>query len=116
MTGDDDRLGELFQRYASACPDIEPSVNFMPRLWQKIEVRHSVGSVFERLARTGMAAAAALCLLLLVLNLVFAPRPSAVQTYTDALMADHSAERTYYTEAIRSAPSRDEAPAELRRH
>ncbi len=114
MSSDNDGLGELLRRYAGACPDIEPSVNFMPSLWQKIEARHSFGSIFERLARTGMAAAAALCLVLLVLNLALAPRQSALQTYTDALMADHSAERTYYTEAIRSAPSPDEAPAEFR--
>jgi len=115
VSGNNDGLGELLRLYGNACPDLEPSVNFMPSLWQKIEARHSFGSIFERLARSGMAAAAALCLVLLVLNLVFAPRQSAVQTYTDALMAEHSAERTYYTEAIRSAPGRDEAPAELRR-
>ena len=115
MTGDNDHLAELFQRYARACPDVEPSANFMPRLWQKIEARHSFGSIFERLARTGMAAAAAVCLVLLVLNFMFVPGQSAIQTYTDALMADHSAERTYYTEAIRSSLNPAEVPVELRR-
>src|SRR5947209_20342946 len=115
MTGDNDGLGELFQKYAHACPDVEPSANCMPSLWQRIEARHSFGSIFERLARNGMAAAAALCLVLIVLNLVAPTRNPAVQFYTDALMADHSAERTYYTEAIR-APGPTEAPAEFRPH
>ncbi len=116
MNGDNDALAELFQRYASACPEVEPSANFMPRLWRKIEASHSFGSVFERLARPGMAAAAALCLLLVVLNLVAPTRNPAAQSYTDALMADHSAERTYYTEAIRTVPGPGEAPAEFRPH
>ncbi len=86
----------------------------MPGLWQKIEARHGFWYVFERLARTGMAAAAALCLLLLALNFVSANQRAAFQSYTDALMADHTAEQTYYTEAIRSTPGVNEVPAALR--
>jgi hypothetical protein len=108
---DDSRLNDLFQKYRAACPDVEPDVNFMPTLWQKIEARHSFGFVFQRLARTAMTACAALCLLLLVLNFASTsqtrvPAPS----YVDALVADQTAEKTDYTEAIRSTSSNDDAP------
>jgi hypothetical protein len=110
MTNDDSQLNDLFQRYRAACPDAEPGVNFMPEIWQKIETRHSFWFLFQRLARTAATASAALCLLLLVLNFISSGQAHLLApTYVDALMADHTAEKTYYTEAIRgTAPS--EAP------
>ncbi len=113
MSGEDSRLDELFQRYRASCPEIEPSANFMPVVWQRIEARRGFWPVFARLARTGMAAAALLCLVLLALNFVTVNQRTAFQSYTDALMADHSAEQTYYTEAIRSTPSGNDVPAAL---
>lgn len=104
-SNDDSQLDELFHSYRAACPDVEPSASFMPRLWQKIEARHNFWFVFQRLARTTMTACAALCLLLLVLNFVATPKRLTPATYIDALMADHSVEKTYYTEAIRATPS-----------
>lgn len=98
-------LDDVFGRYKAACGDIEPSVNFMPVLWQKIEARHSFWFVFERLGKAAMTASAAVCLLLLVLNFVATPKDHLGPTYTDALMADHSAERTYYAEGILNLPS-----------
>ncbi len=102
MENRDVELDGLFRRYREACSEVEPDVNFMPVLWQKIEARQNFYSVFERFGRTLTAASAALCLLLLVLNVfsrsaVFPIAPS----YADALMADHTAEKTYYAEAIR---------------
>ena len=58
-----------------------------------------------------MTASAAVCLLLLFLNFVAKPEDHLGPTYTDALMADHSAERTYYTEGIRDLPSGENAGA-----
>jgi hypothetical protein len=99
-------LEKLFASYRAACPEVEPSVNFMPELWQKIEARQSFGSVFARLSRMFAAASAAVCLLLLLLNMVSTSRyHPAYSTYTDALMAEHSAEQTYYTEAIYTSTS-----------
>ena len=101
-----DRLDNLFERYRTACPDVEPGPNFMPALWQKIESRQSFWSVFDRFGVTLTTASAAICLLLLALNLFFAPGAlSPAPTYMDALMDEHSAERTAYTEAIRRAPA-----------
>lgn len=113
MRGEDAGLDELFRRYRASCPEIEPDANFMPDLWRKIETRRGFWPVFEHLARTGMAAAGLLCLLLLALNFVATSHRAVVQSYTDALMADHSAERTYYTEAILNTPSPEEAPVNL---
>ena len=77
----------------------------MPEVWQKIESRYSFWFVFQRLGRTATTGCAALCLILLVLNFTATPQsPLATATYTDALLADHSAEKTYYTEAIPATP------------
>jgi len=76
----------------------------MPSLWQKIEARQGFWFVFGRFGRPAATVSAAVCLLLLALNLIVPPgslNPSA--TYADALMADHSADKTDYTEAIPTA-------------
>lgn len=112
MTNDDSGLNNLFERYRSACTEIEASVNFMPSIWQKIEARHSFRFVFQRLARPLMAGSAALVLLLLILNLVSGQHTRlTAPSYVDALLADHTAEKTYYTEAIRDTTSQDDRPA-----
>ena len=113
MSSDDSRLDELFQTYRAACPDIEPSSGFMPGLWRRIEARHSFGFIFQRLARTATTACAAICLFLLVLNLVTSSRTPAHAGYIDELVADHSAENTYYTEAIRATPANEEVPPDF---
>ncbi len=113
MMGDDRDLDDLWERYRSACPEIEASAGFMPRLWEKIEGRHSFWFAFQNLARATMTAATALCLLLLLLNFIAAPENHLAPSYADALAADHTAEKTYYTEAIRSIPENAPAPVPL---
>jgi hypothetical protein len=112
MNDDDLRLDRLFDTYRTACPEVVPGAHFMPNLWMKIEARRSFWFVFQREARTVFTASAALCLILLVLNFISAPSSHVfASTYADALMADHTAEKTYYTEALRSTPAQnDEAP------
>lgn len=115
MIDDDSRLDAVLAAYRAACPDIEPAANFMPALWQKIEGRRGFWFVFQREARAVMTASAALCLVLLVLNFFYASQTRlSAPTYADALMADHSAEMTYYTEAIRSTPGAQEDPGPSR--
>jgi hypothetical protein len=106
---DDLQLDEFFQTYRAACPEVEPGRNFMPNLWRRIEARQNFWFVFQRFARTASAACGALCLLLLALNL-YSTRQSITGSYMDALMAEHTAEKTYYTEAIRSSPNNDDIP------
>jgi hypothetical protein len=111
---DDSRLDNLFQTYRASCPEVEASANFMPNLWQKIEARYNFWFIFQRFARPAMTGCAALCLLLLALNLFSVPQHLLAPSYADALMADHTAEKTYYTEALRNSPAGEEIPAAFR--
>lgn len=110
---DESGLDELLHSYRAACPDVEPSAQFMPTLWQKIDSRRNFWWVFQGFARTAMAGCAALALLLLALNFA-TPQPSnSLSSYTDALMADHSAERTYYAESVVQQPRPADVPHEF---
>jgi hypothetical protein len=100
-------LDALFQNYRAACPDVEAGPQFMPTLWQKIDSRHGFWWVFQGLARTAMAGCAALALLLLALNLVGTQQGLRSPSYTDALVADHSAERMYFAESVTPTPVAD---------
>lgn len=106
MNNDESGLDSLLKSYRAACPDVEAGPLFMPTLWQKIEARHSFWWVFQGLARTAMAGCAALALLLLALNLV-GTQGLRSPSYTDALVADHSAERMYYAESVTRLPVAD---------
>ena len=107
MSGDSE-LSDLFAQYRSACPDVEPGVNFMPELWERIEARRgSLWFNFSRLGKNALAVSAALCLLLLGMNLAMQPQVSP--SYTDALIAAGSAEQVDFSEAIR--PSSQERPS-----
>jgi hypothetical protein len=102
MTSDDRQLDELFLRYKNACPDPEPSVDFMPKLWKSIEKRRGFWFTFQQLARVLVTASAAACLILAALNVVGDTRSTAVTrygNYTDVLSADGSLEKTYYSES-----------------
>jgi hypothetical protein len=64
--GDGERLDALFRAYRQACPDPEPSADFMPRLWQKIEARERVPLLFGKLARNLVTIALALSVMMAV--------------------------------------------------
>src|SRR5215472_5225650 len=81
----EEKLDALFRAFA-ACPTPEPSANFMPTLWQKIEARQTFTFSFSRMANAFAAAAVALTLALSVY--MYVPKPNAPvpsQTYLDAL-------------------------------
>ena len=61
---DAQKLDALFRAYRAACPDRDPSVNFMPNLWQRIEVRRGFTFSFGRMVSGFVTAAAALTLAL----------------------------------------------------
>ncbi len=56
---DEERLDALFRAYRD-CPTPEPSANFMPALWAKIESRQRVAFSFRRMAGAFVTAALAL--------------------------------------------------------
>lgn len=94
-------LDELLADYREACPEVEASATFMPTLWQKIDAKRSFWWAFQGFARTAMGACAVLALILLALNLTSVKQTFSSPSYTDALVADHSAEKTYYAENVR---------------
>jgi hypothetical protein len=114
MADGDNQLDEFFRLYRAACPEVDAAPNFMPELWEKIESRRGFAFTFERLARPVMTILAAVCLLLLVLNVAGTGQTNLwAPTYADALAADSTAEATDYTEAIRSTPTSFQVPAGL---
>src|ERR1700734_3252304 len=58
------QLDQLFERYRTAVPDPEASVNFMPELWRKIEARQFFLARLKKLTHVFVVAAAAICLFL----------------------------------------------------
>jgi hypothetical protein len=85
-----DKLDQLVKAYREACPDPEPSADFMPGLWQKIEKRRaSTTSVFRHIAEVFVMATIAV---VVVLGAVVIPhlqsRPVYTATYVDVLAAD----------------------------
>ena len=58
------RLQSLLEAYRSACGVPDPSANFMPEIWRKIEARQAVTAFFNRLARGFVVTAFALSLIL----------------------------------------------------
>ena len=103
-------LDELFQQYRWACPDVEPGTLFMPVLWQKIDARRNLWFRFRQMGKNALAVSAALCLLLLAMNLAAPPQVAA--GYADALLSDDSAEQVAYSEVVRPMPPPERAAHE----
>ena len=87
-----ENLDALWAEYRDACPDPEPSAQFTPMLWQKIEARRlETTSVFRHMAQAWVMAALALTLIIVVLlpRLRHEPIYSA-NTYVEVLDDAHS--------------------------
>ncbi len=94
-----DKLDALWPEYRDACPDPEPTVQFMPNLWRLIDARRAASaSIFRRLAQICVVATVALTLLMAV---VLIPRVQTLldhtATYVDVLLAEHGGD---YTEVL----------------
>src|SRR5580698_6882445 len=90
----DGKLDALFAEYRSACPDPEPSADFMPAMWKRIEARRvATVSVFRHWAQACVMATVALTLLI---GAVLIPRlqidPASNSSYVEALMSEHSSD------------------------
>jgi hypothetical protein len=91
MDGRKDQLDALWVEYRDACPDPEPSPEFGPKLWQRIDERRTrTAFIFRRLVQGCVMAAVALAL---VLGVVVIPRVQSTSVYSanyvDVLAADH---------------------------
>ena len=83
---DEERLDALFRAYARACPAPEPSANFMPNLWQRIESRQSFTFSFQRMASAFVTGALALSIGLGVYISILGSNPNyPSQTYIEVL-------------------------------
>lgn len=83
-------LAEMWRQYREATPEVEPSVNFMPGLWNKIEAKRARRQVWHLAAQRLLAAAVACCLIAAGISLgeaVLHPQPEAAQ-YVDDLESE----------------------------
>lgn len=98
----DSRLEALLEEYRAALPDPEPSADFMPRLWQRVEASQGVLISFRRWTQGFVTAAVALCLLMVLYlaSPLGQVSPVYTATYLDALASDHSPERLAYSEVV----------------
>lgn len=82
----DERLDGLFREFAQACPDRDPSANFMPNVWRRIDARQSYAFSFRRMANALATAAVAFSIALGVYMAI--PHHAQVninQSYIEAL-------------------------------
>lgn len=110
MGSDETQLDALFAAYRDACPDPDPSANFMPHLWQKIEAREQTSTVFGRMARNLMTAALALSVLLGLAASLSHSRTSALpsESYVEVLAEEQARENLDYFEPVHIEPAADQ--------
>lgn len=84
------KLDELFTAYRAALPDQEPSAQFMPELWRRIDMRRKPSFAFGRVARRFVTCAMGLCFALTAFT--WYPSMSSVYTatYVDVLDDDRN--------------------------
>ena len=88
----EERLNALFRAYGEACVPPEPSANFMPQLWQRIESRQTFSFFFGRVARGFVTAAVAATLAMAFYLTVPHASGSYASTYVEVLAASHNME------------------------
>jgi len=99
MTGNNERieqeLDSLFAAYREACPDRDVSAGFMPGLWEKIEARQRTTVLLRRWTQgfVGLAAAASLAMMALMISPSQSVNPLYLSTYIDQLAEEQSPER-----------------------
>jgi len=96
-----ERLDALLRAYREACPAPEPSANFMPEIWRRIDERQRSLSFLGRWARTLATAAAVLSLALAAY--LYIPRSSqsglSTESYVEALASAHAVDSPDAVEA-----------------
>jgi PAB1-binding protein PBP1 len=83
---DNEKLDALFGAYRAACGGPEPSANFMPNLWARIESRQNAAFSLRRMANAFATAAIALSLAMgIYISLPHAAPSALPQSYVEAL-------------------------------
>jgi hypothetical protein len=81
-----DKLDSLWAEYRQACPDPEPSANFIPQVWQRIEARRRTSSLLRRWTEACVMAALTLTLLIAAFLIPrYQRQPVYQSTYADVL-------------------------------
>ena len=103
MQHQSDKLDALFSEYRAMSPDPEPSADFMPAMWKRIEARRvATVSVFRHWAQACVMATVALTVLIgAVLIPKFEQTPASNSSYIEALAAEHSAD---YIQMVAGGP------------
>jgi hypothetical protein len=83
--GGDDKLDSVWRAYRAACPDPEPSANFMPDLWRRIDSRRNFTFSFERMVRSFVTVAAAVTIAIGVYVSLPRATPASEVNYLEAL-------------------------------
>jgi hypothetical protein len=85
-------LDRLFRAYRESQPDPDPSANFMPELWRRIEERQRSVFFLGRWARAFVTAAAVLSMAMAAYLYIPHGRTSmfSVESYVEALAAGHA--------------------------
>jgi hypothetical protein len=106
---DDARLDTILQAYRASCPDFEPSAEFMPHLWQKIEARQGMSTVFGRWARNLATAALAFSTLLGLAVSLSGSRVSQLpsESYIEVLAEEHDNASLDF-EPVRTMPAAEQ--------
>ena len=81
----EERLDALFRAYREACPDRDPSPNFMPNLWQRIEARQRSTFSLRRMASGFVTAALAASMALGVYLAIPHSQNYTPQSYIEAI-------------------------------
>jgi hypothetical protein len=101
MSRFDHQYENVFRAYRHASPDPEPSPDFMPGLWRKIDARRRSRFQFLHLSRLFLSGAAAVWLLIAgVLLIPSGQSPSIHQSYVDVLAHTEEAEAWSYAEVL----------------
>lgn len=91
-------LDSLLAAYRDACPGPEASPEFMPKLWARIDARQSSFGFLKRWTEGFVAAAAAACLMVFLLQVAPDDSQTAVyqSTYLEALTQDSTPENSIF--------------------
>jgi len=103
-----DDIKSLLIEYRDAFPDAEPSPQFMPRLWGRIEARRGFTLRIKRITQMFLAGAAALCLVMTGALVLPSTKQPIHSNYVDILAEAHPAESLAALGIVRD-------PAELNR-
>ncbi len=97
----EEKLEQLLTQYGASLPDLEPTANFMPGVWARIEARREVRFRLIHLSRVFLSGAAAIWLLIAGVQFLPKHEPAARhQSYVDALAATHESGVLTFAEAV----------------